>query len=134
MTPSTSFATSSPNSDSDLVDVGFGVLDDVVEQRRGDRLLVEPELRADARDADGMLDERRARAPLLALVRRRREREGARDELAVDCAAGFLDLCEQLVEKTLVLLTCLDRRHRLSVLRASGAVSRAEGLLVYRSK
>ena len=61
-----------------VVDVRLRVLDDVVQERGRDRLLVEPELRADARDADGMLDERRAGAPLLALVRGGGERERAR--------------------------------------------------------
>ena len=58
---------------------------------------------------------------MLPLVGRSSEGEGARDELAVDRAAGLLDLCEQLVEKTLVLATFLDRRHDFSVLRASRA-------------
>ena len=53
-----------------IVDVRLRVLDDVVQERGRDRLLVEPKLRADSRHADGVLDERRAGAPLLALVRR----------------------------------------------------------------
>jgi hypothetical protein len=55
---------------------------------------------------------------------RRREPEGPRHELPVDRPAGFLDLGEQLIEETLVLFTCLERRHRLSVLRASEAYLR----------
>ena len=58
----------------DLLELGLGVLDDVVEQRRGDRLLVELELGADLRDAERVVDELLARAALLALVRGRRRR------------------------------------------------------------
>ena len=106
-----------------VVDVRLGVLDDVVEERGGDRLLVEPQLGADPRDADGMLDERPAGAALLPLVRRRGEAEGPRDELAVDRAPRRGDLGEQLVEEALVLFACLERGHRFSVLPASRGVS-----------
>src|SRR5204862_3371161 len=101
-----------------IFDIRLGVFDDVVEERRRDRLLVQPQLRADPRHAYGMLDERRSGAPLLAFVRRRGVPERSRDELAVDRASGVGDLGEQLVEKPLMLLTCLERRHGLSVLRA----------------
>ena len=66
------------------LELDVGVLDDVVEERGGDRLLVEAQLDADRRDADGMRDERLAGAALLALVGGGGEAEGARDELDVD--------------------------------------------------
>ena len=117
-----------------VVDVRLGVLDDVVQQRGRDRLLVEPELRADARHADGMLDERRAGAPLLALVRRRGEAERPRHELLVDRAPGLRDLREQLVEQALVLLACLERRHRSQCTPGLRGRIPAEGAAVDRSK
>ena len=89
------------------------------------RLLVETELGADARDADGMLDERRAGAARLSLVRGRREMERPRDEIAVDGAPVRPDLGEQLVEETLVPFACLQRRHLPSVLPASAGTSPA---------
>jgi hypothetical protein len=58
-----------------------------VEERGGDRLLVEAQAGADRGDADGMRDERLARAALLALVRGSGEAEGAGDELDVDVRA-----------------------------------------------
>ena len=71
-----------------------------------------------------MLDEVRAGVALLALVRGRGECEGARDELAVDRAVVICDLGEQLEQETVMLFRCLERRHRLSVLRASEAYLR----------
>ncbi len=53
----------------DLVELGPAVLDDVVQERGRDRLLVEMELRADAGDAERVVDELLARTPRLALVR-----------------------------------------------------------------
>ena len=103
------------------VELDAGVLDDVVEERGGDRLLVETQAGADRGDADGMRDEGLARAPLLALVRRRCEAEGARDELDVDVRALRGELGEQPLEELLVPLACLQRRHRLSVLAGFGA-------------
>ena len=52
----------------DRLQVGVGVLDDVVEERGGDRLLVEVELGEDLRDAERVVDELLARAALLAVV------------------------------------------------------------------
>ena len=52
-----------------LVDADLGVLDDVVEERGRDRLLVEAQLRADLRGAERVVDERLARAALLPVVR-----------------------------------------------------------------
>ena len=52
----------------DLLGLVLGVLDDVVEERGGDRLLVELELGEDLRDAERVVDELLARAALLPLV------------------------------------------------------------------
>ncbi len=68
VTPSTSCAISGAELRAQLVELGLGVLDDVVEQRGRDRLLVEVELGADPRDAPGMVDEVLAGAAELALV------------------------------------------------------------------
>ena len=53
----------------ELLDVRVRVLDHVVQQRGGDRLLVEMELRTDARDAERVVDELLAGPPRLARVR-----------------------------------------------------------------
>ena len=92
-----------------------------MQERGGDRLLVEAEAGADRRDADGMRDERLARAALLALVGSSREAEGARDELDVDLRVLRGELGEQPFEELLVPLACLQRRHYLSVLPGFGA-------------
>jgi hypothetical protein len=51
-----------------LIDLRFGVLDDVVKKRGGDRLLVLAQLRENHRGAPGMADERLTGAALLSLV------------------------------------------------------------------
>jgi hypothetical protein len=110
-----------------VVDVGLGVLDHVVEQRSGERLLVEMELGADARNAYRVLDEIRAGAPLLPFVRRCREPKRARDELAIDRSAVLCNRGQELIEEPLVLLSTLDNCHLQSVLRASRKASCPEG-------
>ena len=67
-----------------LVEIGVGVLDDVVQESRCDGLLVEMELRADLRDGQRMVDELLARAPHLATVVELSEVECATDQLPVD--------------------------------------------------
>ena len=62
----------------DRLQVGVGVLDDVVEQRGGDRRLVQPQLGEDLRDAERVVDELLAGAALLALVRACAANENAR--------------------------------------------------------
>ncbi len=103
------------------LDVDLGVLDDVVEERGGDRLLVEAQLDADPRDADRVRDERLARAALLPFVGGGGETEGARDELDSGVVAPYSSLGGQLgeeaLEELLAPLTCLYRCHFLSVLR-----------------
>jgi len=104
-----------------LLDVGVGVLDDVVEQRGGDRLLVEMEARADLRHAPGVMDEVLAGAALLALVRVLRVRERPCEELAVDVRRVRGDVRQQLVDEVLVLPGCLHESHVISVVPYSGA-------------
>ena len=102
------------------VELDPGVLDDVVEQRGSDGLLVEAQARADRGDADGMRDERLARAALLALVCGCGKAKGARNELDVDVCTLCGKLGEQRFEELFVPLPCLQRRHCLSVLRGFG--------------
>ena len=63
-----------------------------------------------------MRDERLTGAALLALVRGCGEAKGARDELDVDVCTLCGKLGEQRFEKLFMPLTCLQRRHYLSVL------------------
>ncbi len=103
-----------------LLDLGVGVLDDVVEERGGDRLLVEMEARADLRDAPRVVDEVLAGAALLALVRPLRVGEGPGEQVAVDVGRVLGDVREQLVDQVLVLPRCLDESHVFSVVPYSG--------------
>ena len=91
-----------------LLDVRVGVLDDVVQQRGGDRLLVEPQLGADLRGAPRMVDEVLAGAALLSLVRGRGEAEGPREQVAVDVRVVGGDGRDQLVDE-LLMPFCLFR-------------------------
>ena len=79
VTPSTSWAISSPNSLLDLLEAGAGVLDGVVQQRGAERLGVEPQPGADLRDLDRVGDELVARAAPLVGVALAGELEGALD-------------------------------------------------------
>ena len=56
VTPSTSFATSSPNLFRDVLEGHAAVLDDVMEERGGDRWSVEVQVREIAGGGDGVLD------------------------------------------------------------------------------
>jgi hypothetical protein len=100
-----------------LLDVRACVLDDVVEESGRDRLLVQPQLRADLRSAPGMLDELLARATLLARMRRCGEAEGAGEQVAVDVLVVGGDGLYQLVDELLMSFCRLDDRHEKSVLR-----------------
>jgi hypothetical protein len=64
-----------------------------------------------------MRDERLAGAARLALVGRRGEAEGARDEIDSDVPALRRELGEEALEELLVPLTRIDRCHFFSVLR-----------------
>ena len=87
-----------------LLELDVGVLDDVVQQRGRDRLLVEAELGADLRDPERVVDEVLARAPLLALVRALGERGTRARSVPVDVGQVALDLGDQLLDEVLVLL------------------------------
>jgi hypothetical protein len=68
----------------DLGQAGAGVLDRVVQQRRAERLRVEPHPGADLRHPDGVGDELVARAAQLVRVAIAGEVEGVADRIAVD--------------------------------------------------
>src|ERR671937_1665882 len=104
----------------DLVELRRRVLDDVMEERGRDRLLVEAELGADLRRAPRVVDERLAGTPLLPLVRGGGEAERAREELAVDLRVVRGDLFEQLVDEVLMRSVSLENGHESSVLRGFG--------------
>ena len=99
-----------------FLDVGAGVLDHVVQQRGGDRLLVEVELGADLGGAPGVVDEVLAGAALLALVRVRGEGEGAPEQVAVDVLVVGSDGLDQLVDELLMPFCSFEDRHRKIVL------------------
>jgi hypothetical protein len=101
----------------DVLELDVGVLDDVVEQCGGDRLVVELELRADLRRPPGVKHELLARAALLALVGLGGELEGPRDQVAVDVRVVGGDVGDQLVDELLMLFVSLENRHEPSVLR-----------------
>ena len=84
VTPSTSPATGSPNWSLTSIEAGARVLDGVVEQRRAERLGVEPQPGADLRHLDRVDDELLARPPALVGVALAGEREGPLDRLAVE--------------------------------------------------
>ena len=98
-----------------LVDLRLGVLDDVVEERGRDRLLVEVKLGADAGDPVRMVDEVLARTPQLAAMLALGVGERAANQVAVDPAVVRLDRGQKLFDEALVMLLGVDDRHRLSV-------------------
>ena len=105
VTPSTSEATSSPNRSLDLGRARRRVLDGVVQQRRAQRLGVEPQARADLRDADRMDDELLARLAPLVGVMAAGEEERRGHAVAVDRQRGLvgvlLDDREEVGEQAL---------------------------------
>ena len=109
-----------------LLDVRVGVLDDVVEQRGRDRLLVEAELRADLGRAPRVMDEVLARAALLPFVLRRGEAERALKQVSVDLLVVGGDVRNELVDQLLMSLTSLEKGHTKSVLPALRGLIRAK--------
>ena len=103
----------------DVVGLGLCVLDDVVQERGRERLLVEVELGADLRDRPRVVDERLAGAACLPGVCRRREAEGAGEELLVDPGVVLLGCSDQLVDEVLVMPIDVNHSHTFSVLRRS---------------
>ena len=99
----------------DLVDLVVRVLDDVVEERRRERRLVELQAGEDLRGAPRVVDELLARLAHLAVVRVGGVLEGPRQELAVDVRLVRLDLGDQLVDEVVM---AFQNGHRSSVPRA----------------
>ena len=99
-----------------LLEIRVRVLDDVVHERRGDRLLVEMELGADARDAERMVDELLAGSPCLARVRTLGELERPAEELLVDVRVVRLDLGDQLLDQVFAMPLRVEDTHEISVL------------------
>ena len=87
-----------------LVEIDARVLDDVVEQRGGERRLVELEPGEDPRHAPRVVDELLARAAHLVGVGARGEIEGAGQQLPVGVGLVRLDLGEQLLDEVLMPL------------------------------
>ncbi len=79
------------------------VLDDVVEERRGDGDGVELELRGVQGRADRVVDVRLPALSALPAVQERRRHEGPGDELVVDVCVVALDGREEVVEQRPVL-------------------------------
>ena len=84
VTPSTRLAISSPKRAATSSSDARRVLDGVVQQRGAERLGVEPQARADLRDADRVDDELLAGAPALVGVVLAGEHERLLDAVAVD--------------------------------------------------
>ncbi len=80
------------------------VLDDVVEERRGQRLIVELQAGEDQRHPVGVMDEVLPGTALLPFVRARGEGKRARQEVPVDARVVGRDLGEQLVDEALIPL------------------------------
>ena len=118
-----------PNSARTLLEVGVRVLDDVVQERRGDRLLVEVELGADPRDAERVVDELLARAARLAGVRALGDLERAAEQLLVDVRVVRLDLGDQLLDQVFAMPFRVEDTHEFSVLSGfrplAGRIERA---------
>ena len=115
MTPSTSSCDLGAEVGAQVVELRLGVLDDVVQERGRDRLLVEVELGTDPRDAPRVVDELLAGAAHLAPVARLGDLERPADQVAVDVRVVRLDAREQLLDEVLVVPLGVDDRHGLSV-------------------
>ncbi len=114
---------------SDGIGADVGVLDDVVEERGRDRLVVEAQLGADLRGPERVVDEGLAGAPLLALVRTAGEVERAGEQLSVDIRVVGRDLRDQLLEEVFVSFRSVDQGHVQIVVRrpSVAALARISG-------
>src|SRR5262249_21710653 len=101
-----------------LLDIRVRILDHVVQERRSDRLLVQVELGADARDAERMMDELLSGPPRLPLVSALGELEGAAQELLVDVGVVRLDLGDELLDQVFAMPLGVEDTHIVSVLSA----------------
>ena len=107
-----------------LVDRGRCVLDDVVQQRRGERRVVEAQLGEDLGDAERMGDEILAASSLLAGMGFRSERERALDQVPVDVRVVGRRLPKEPLEDPVVPLgggLLNDRSHGVSLASACPA-------------
>src|SRR5207253_584605 len=87
------------------------VLDDVVQERGRNRLLVEVELRADPGGAERVEHEVVPRAALLARVGLGGEAERAREQVAINRRVVRGHLRDQLVDEVLMRLVRLQNGH-----------------------
>ena len=107
-----------------LLDVGLGVLDDVVQESGGDRLLVEMQLCTDARDAERVMDELLARTARLARVCALCVLERAAEKLLVDVRVVRLDLGDELLDEVFAMPSRVEDSHGISVLSGVSRSSR----------
>ena len=98
VTPSTTCATSGPNSSSMTLDGGERVLDDVVEQAGGDRDDVELQVGQEIGHLERVHHVRLARMAHLSLVLEGGEDVGAAQQLEIGIRAVRPDLLEQILE------------------------------------
>ena len=96
--PSTRRATSAPNYFGNLLERNFGVFYDVVKQRGAERGDVEPHVREEMRDFDGVREERLAREARLSFVLLGGEIVGAAEEFEIVAGTIAADLVHQLDE------------------------------------
>ncbi len=100
-----------PELGSNLLEVGARVLDDVVEKRRRDRLLVQTELSADAGDAERVMDELLARPSHLPVVGPLGRLERSSQEVPVDIGVVRADLGDQLFDQVFVTSFGVEDAH-----------------------
>ena len=112
VTPSTSRATSGPNISAILSRRNFRVFDDVVEQRGAQRGHVEPHVRQQVRDFEGMREVGLARKPRLRLVLLGGEIVGAAQKFEVVAGAVPAHLVHQLDEAQIDGTPCGWRNRR----------------------
>ena len=98
VTPSTSSATSTPNSLLDVVGRRERVLDDVVQEAGADARGVEPQVGDDAGDADRVHDVRLARLARLPRVHPEAVVVGPLDQVGIDRRLVRLDALDELFD------------------------------------
>jgi hypothetical protein len=111
-----------------LIELRLGVLENVVQQRSGDRLLVEMQFRANLRHRPGVVDELLARAARLAAVRALGEVERPADQPPVEIRVVRLHVGDQLGDEPFVMPFRVDdsRTHEVSVLGSLSGKGSAE--------
>jgi hypothetical protein len=87
-----------------------------VEERGGDGLLVEMQLRADPGDAERVVDELLPRPARLSRMRALGELERAAEEFLVDVGVVRLDLRDQLLDQVFAVPFRVENTHGISVL------------------